>query len=216
METLSADCQSGDSGAKPAPGLPVGAVGRYASWSRRIAGQYGGKRAFLRHQQALSLYRIGVLRRFTRIDWGRVERVIFVCHGNICRSPYCEARGRLLGLQTASLGLSAEENSPASASVAALARMRGVELADHRARTLPNVAVGPTDLLVAMEPSQARQLRKLTAGPQITLLGLWSATPRPYLHDPYGLGQDYITRCLDILDQGVQRIAKEVRQHHAG
>lgn len=216
METLSADCQSGDSGAKPAPGLPVAAVGRYASWSRRIAGQYGGKRAFLRHQQALSLYRIGVLRRFTRIDWGRVERVIFVCHGNICRSPYCEARGRLLGLQTASLGLSAEENSPANASVAALARLRGVELADHRARTLPNVAVGPSDLLVAMEPSQARQLRKLTAGPQITLLGLWSATPRPYLHDPYGLGQDYITSCLDILDQGVQRIAKEVRQHHAG
>jgi hypothetical protein len=53
------------------------------------------------------------------------------------------------------------------------------------------------------------------AGAQLTLLGLWSTTPRPYVHDPNGLGQDYMAQCLDILDQGVRRIAAEVRAYHA-
>lgn len=217
METLSAERHSGGASHLPPP-APVETSGRYSAWSKRLAARYGGKRACLHHWQGLLLYRLGALHRYARVDWRQVERVVFVCHGNICRSPYCEVRGRLLGLHTSSLGLAAVADSPANSSVAVLAGLRGVDLSGHRARPLLNAALSPGDLLVAMEPSQARQLGQLTvaSAPQITLLGLWSAQPRPYLHDPYGLGPDYITTCLNFLDQGVQRIATEVRRHHAG
>ncbi len=196
----------------------AGIRGRYARWCAQVAGTYGGKRPFLQHHKYLWLYRFGIYQRYVHIDWRPVRRVVFVCSGNVCRSPYCEARARSLGLEAASFGLLAEAKQPANATIRMLAQLRGLDLAQHSSKTLQQVAVSSNDLLVAMEPPQAAELQKLTAGacPQITLLGLWSSTLRPCLHDPYGLGQDYFAVCLNILDDGVQRIAKEVKHSHAG
>ena len=73
-------------------------------WIKR---NYGRRQGLLRHAGCLVRRLLGFYRPFARVDWGRVERVVFVCQGNICRSPYAEARGREVGLPASSFGLGA-------------------------------------------------------------------------------------------------------------
>jgi protein-tyrosine phosphatase len=192
----------------------------YARWSSQVEGRYGRKQGLLRHYWCWLLYRLGAHQHYRRINWGQVERLIFVCKGNICRSPYCEARARSLGLQAVSFGLQADRNSPAYPTVVALGRLRGLDLAEHRSRPLDRSAFAAGDLLIAMEPWQAKELEKSTIaaepGPQITLLGLWNVRPRPYVQDPYGMRHEYFETCLTILDESVRRIATEMRHSYAG
>lgn len=90
-----------------------------------------------------------------------VGRVLFVCHGNICRSPYAEAvlrrrsRGRL---EAASAGLTGPgRGSPETARE--VARERGLELGDHRSRLVTEASLRAADLVVVMDPRQSRSLR---------------------------------------------------------
>ena len=100
----------------------------------------------------------GRYRQFKQIRWGRVTRVVFVCHGNICRSPYAEARAVSFGLSAASFGLSAGSGEPADPTACRIAARRGIELARHCARDAADFELQTDDLLVVMEPRQARRI----------------------------------------------------------
>ncbi|MDP2359534.1 MAG: hypothetical protein Q8O14_02100 [bacterium] len=88
------------------------------------------------------------------------RRILFVCSGNICRSPAAEAIARLwldrhaLGqVATASCGSLRITGEPAAAlTVEALAR-RGVDLRGHRSRPLSHFLLREADLVVGMEPA---------------------------------------------------------------
>ena len=114
----------------------------------------------------------GRYRQFKQIRWGRVTRVVFVCHGNICRSPYAEARAVSFGLSAASFGLSAGSGEPADPTACRIAARRGIELARHCARDAADFELQTDDLLVVMEPRQARRISGLlqSGSCQLTLL----------------------------------------------
>src|SRR5262245_52514417 len=99
-----------------------------AGWRKGIEARYGTRRTWFQHHLCSILHRTGWFRSLERIDWGRVERLIFICKGNICRSPYAEARARGLGLTVASFGLEATPGQPPDATACRLARRRGVPL----------------------------------------------------------------------------------------
>lgn len=185
----------------------------YSAWSEHVARQYGRKQGWVKSRLNSLLYGSGAFRKYQSIKWGRVRRVVFVCSGNICRSPYCEARGRAAGLNAFSFGLSADPGKSANQMAMEVGRKRGVEFGSHATRTVAEYDFSGGDLLVAMEPGQARALQRLTAGSgaQITLLGLWVQRPRPFLQDPYGLSREYFETCFTILDEGVERIAMNVK-----
>jgi protein-tyrosine phosphatase len=103
---------------------------------------------------------LGRYRRFERIDWSRVERLVFVCSGNICRSPYAERRVAETGYPSISLALRGDAGRPADPAARAAAKRVGIELGEHRAATVDGAALFRGDLLVAMEPWQARMLRR--------------------------------------------------------
>lgn len=151
--------------------------------------------------------------RFKQIRWDRVRRVVFGCHGNICRSPYAERRAATYGLLTGSFGLCARTGAPADPSASRIAARRGIELANHYARNASDFEFASDDLLVLMEPRQARGiLRRLPVVPcQITLLGLWSRPRRPHIHDPHRLSEAYWGQCFDVIDSGVRTIAERMR-----
>jgi low molecular weight protein-tyrosine phosphatase len=156
---------------------------------------------------------IGGYRRLKKIRWDRVQRVVFVCHGNICRSPYAERRAATYGLPAASFGLSADTGVPPDPSALSVAARRAIELVEHRACAAEDFEFHSGDLLIGMEPWQARaMLRCLPAVPcQVTLLGLWSRPRRPHIHDPHRLREAYWERCFDIIDSGVRAIAERTR-----
>jgi protein-tyrosine phosphatase len=179
-------------------------------WSRGVADDHGRKQAWLRHRAARWLHRLGSYEEFQTIDGSRVVRFVFVCAGNVCRSRYAEARAQALGLEATSFGLSADGQSFPDAAAIEAARRRSLELEHRPSRRARDVRPTAADLLVAMEPHQARQLRREHPRSQVTLLGLWCLPVRPVLADPYGLSPSYFDSCFGCIDQGIQALARAV------
>lgn len=167
---------------------------------------YGGHRARLLD----GLYRVadqaGLLRRHHAVEWQRVRRLVMVCKGNICRSPYADARARLLGIAAISCGIECATGAPAHEAAIRNARRRHVELQPHRTLPLAAARLATGDLILAMEPAQARRIapRARAARAQISLLGLWSG--QPIIHDPYGLDDDAFQCCYTRIDASLAAI----------
>jgi protein-tyrosine phosphatase len=184
-------------------------------WSRDVRERHGRKQAWVRHQATSWLRRLGVYSDLGSFDASRVLRVVFVCAGNVCRSRYAEARARALGVEAGSFGLSADGRSPPDAVAVRAARRRGIELLPRASRRAEDVRPTAGDLLVAMEPHQARALRRAHPRAQVTLLGLWCRSPRPVLADPYGLPDAYFDTCFGCIDEAVEALIRTVERQRA-
>ena len=169
-----------------------------------IADRFGTTRGLVRLALSWPERLLGTARAPQR----EVRRLVFVCHGNICRSAYADVLARSLGAETASFGLSTTSGQPSHPPVAALAQEAGLSLAAHRTTARADYAPREGDLLLAMEH---RHLRKLAADPQLReiprlLLGTFASPPLPHLHDPYELSPAYTARCLARIDRAVRRL----------
>jgi protein-tyrosine phosphatase len=176
---------------------------------RYLEAQFGGRRPFLHFMRGLVLYRIGKYREFSDIDFPRVDRLIFVCQGNICRSPYAEAKSRqLINMPVMSAGLDTSVGCPADAGALKAGLARGVDLSEHRSMPLSLIDTRETDLLVAMEPVHAELIasRYPAINAQVTLLGLWCPIPTPFIQDPYGRCDLYFAKCFERLDCAVTKL----------
>ncbi len=187
---------------------------KWMEWSRFIEDNYGRKRAMMEYHGYLFAYRIGLLREYTNISWARVERIVFVCAGNICRSPYAEVVAATRGLSVVSAGLDARAGVQADPDAIRNADHRGINLSGHVTSRIGDVSIRASDLLVGMEPSQGRKLqlnnKVQTSGAQVTLLGLWGATPSPTITDPYGCSDGYFQACYSRIDSGIAGIVKRI------
>jgi protein-tyrosine phosphatase len=177
--------------------------------------RYGGKRGFIDHCKNKTKYYLGGFRQYQQIDFSRVERLIFVCKGNICRSPYAEAIARKYcdHLLTASFGLHAEPGKLANEQALKSANYRGVDLRKHRTRMATDLVVNQSDLLIAMEPGQAQSLQhyQKTHGAQVTLLGLWGEVVLPKIADPYGHDGMVFDMCFLRIDAAIQSLCSRMR-----
>lgn len=178
---------------------------------------YGGYRGYLSHAAARARYALGAYRELVAIDWSRVGRLVFICKGNICRSPYAAGRGRALGLRAVSLGLDASEGAPADPSASRNAMLRGLDLSDHRSARLERSRLEAHDLLVVFEPTQLHAVRRRCGhlAPVVTLLGVWSPPVRPHMHDPYGRSDRYFNECFELIDRNVAALAQRMTERCA-
>jgi protein-tyrosine phosphatase len=173
---------------------------------------YGGRRGYLEHVRARALYALGAYRSAREIDWAAVTRLVFVCKGNICRSPYASARARLLGVPSVSFGLDAADGAPADPAAWRTARSRAVDLSAHRSERGESCRISDDDLLVVFEPSQLGEIRRRHSDrmPRVTLLGIWAQPIRPHIHDPYGRSDRYFQRCFSIIDANIEELVRRM------
>jgi protein-tyrosine phosphatase len=142
-----------------------------------------------------------------------VTRVLFVCLGNICRSPTAEGVLRHLAASTAP-GLQIEVDSAATGDYHTgsppdtrsqrVARKRGIEIGGRRARQIRADDFDRFDLILAMDEANLRELRALQPRDSRATLRLFmdyaNDQPRSDVPDPFmGEERDFET-VLDLTE----------------
>lgn len=186
---------------------------RMESLRRQVTEKFGGRRPTLRHYVSAAWDLVGGFWTYRKIKWSQVKRLVFVCKGNICRSPYAEMRARGCGIEVVSIGLAATSEALADPNAIKNAAVRGIDLEIHRSKRQDDICIEAGDLLIGMEPWHASALQRLAkkTGAQATLLGLWAYSPRPYIHDPYGHGEAYFQACFSVIDEAIEGLIKHMR-----
>jgi protein-tyrosine phosphatase len=178
-----------------------------------ISDGYGSKRGMVLTWWHRLLYLFGGYQSYRRVDWEAVDRLVFVCKGNICRSAYAEAVAKSLGAESLSCGIDTSTGGRADGNAMRAAVLRGVDLEQHRTTPIQSLAIRKGDLLVVMEPGQAKRLEQEPGwNNQCTLIGLWGGAARPYIHDPYGSSAEYFNNCFYYIEKSVHGIVKEIQQ----
>ena len=93
-------------------------------------------------------------------------KVLFVCTGNICRSPMAEVllrrawdeRGCASDLEVASAGTWADFGSPATSGAIAAMAARGIDLRGHRSSPARPADIEAADLVVVMTSVHVREV----------------------------------------------------------
>ena len=175
--------------------------------------RYGSKRGFVKVHWHKFLYALGFYNEYREVDWSKVNRLIFVCKGNICRSPFAAVVAESVGLDAVSCGIEAGNGVPANNHAIEAASRKGLSLVNHKAIPIDSIQLKSGDLFVAMEPWHFKKIkRKFGINTRITLLGLWHVHKYPYIHDPYGATEKYFDNCFGLIEKSVNEISSGIKK----
>jgi protein-tyrosine-phosphatase/peptidoglycan/xylan/chitin deacetylase (PgdA/CDA1 family) len=191
-------------------------VVQYASWIepakamlRETVQRYRRRLRWLARSTVYDLkLALGGKDQYPPVDWSSVRRLIFVCKGNVCRSPYAEYRARLMGMEAVSVGLHARAGSPANDRAIFQAQRRGLDLFSHRSKRPEMLALDEHDLVVGMEPWHIAEFRNQVpnTGYQVTLLALHMRRSRALIMDPYGTDFSTFNQVFEQIDEAVEGV----------
>jgi len=152
----------------------------------------------------------------------KTKRILFVCTGNICRSPLAAAllqralaqRG-IDGLEVASAGTGAWDGAPVSEGAYLVGLERGLDLSAHRARLLTRELVDQADLILTMARHHRARVAELGGESHVFVLGEYAGREgdAAEVSDPFGGDLEvYRDTCVELealIDAAVERIVKE-------
>lgn len=154
------------------------------------------------------------------------QRILFVCLGNICRSPAAEAMLKMLlernGISEDIIvdsagtygGHSGERSDPRMRSAAAA---RGIEMT-HRARQVREADFEKFDMVIAMDDNNYEALFRLApdrAAQQKIFRFREFLRHNPdwsYIPDPYYEGHEGFELVLDLLEDGCATLVERLQQ----
>lgn len=143
-----------------------------------------------------------------------MDKIIFICTGNTCRSPMAEGLFRAhggedkTGLTAASAGLFTQDGMPASQNAVAAAAELGADITAHRSRMLTPELARDARYLVCMTGAHYDRLCELfpdCADKVFTLL------PED-ISDPFGGDLETYRRVAAEIDKGVRSIIERLSQ----
>ena len=143
-----------------------------------------------------------------------VQSVLFVCQGNICRSPLAEAYFRSLiekqgrPITVRSAGLETTPGKPAHSNAIAVALEHRLSLDGHATNQVDMELLDQSDLIIVMEIAQKDRIRRVNprSKGRVLLLGGFDSVGPLEIADPYnGTSEDFqscfrqVSRCCDAL-----------------
>lgn len=149
-------------------------------------------------------------------------KLLFVCLGNICRSPTAEAVMRrmiedegLTHLEVDSCGTGGwHAGEPPDPRTVAHARRRGYDLSSLRARQLSAADFKRFDRLLAMDQANLRVMRARCPAAHAHKLALFLDAlqiPGQEVPDPWAGGPEGFEEVLDLVERGCRALVGQVR-----
>lgn len=161
----------------------------------------------------------------TNPPWpSRVESIVFVCLGNICRSPFAAvltekklAEAGRSDIRCESAGIRANQAGRAPEEACAVAGEYGLSLQEHRPTKLTRELIDRHDLVVVMEVPQLEQLRQSypDAASRIVLLSLLdpespAGYQRYHITDPFMQPRTAFEACYRRIDRATSNLLRQL------
>jgi low molecular weight protein-tyrosine phosphatase len=152
-------------------------------------------------------------------------RVLFVCLGNICRSPLAQGvfedvlrREELedeVFVDSAGTG-SWHVGSPPDHRAQRSAASRGLDLSAQRARLISPDDCEEFDYILTMDEHNYRTVASLCRGRAVVcpFLDFAPHSPEREVPDPYGDGPDAFERVLDLVEEASEGLLKDICDRH--
>jgi protein-tyrosine phosphatase len=150
-------------------------------------------------------------------------RLLFVCMGNICRSPTAEGvfrrvvaeRAPHLSIEIDSAGThDYHVGSPPDRRAIEAARRRGIDITGLRARQVSREDFERFDLILAMDEDNVADLKRMAPTryhERIRLLMEFGANASlSYVPDPYYGGPQGFEQVLDLLEEAAEGLLAEI------
>ncbi len=177
---------------------------RIASWARHLPDRILHRR---RHESVKALMS----------EIGPQDGFLFICHGNICRSPYAAYRwqaivtpvwGREVRIDSAGF-IGHDRPSPANALAAA--EQAGIDMTNHRSQQLVMELATQYGWVIVMEPGQRRDFLDRFRVPPERVIMLGDLDPNPIkkrlIADPFGRSEDTFVRAYERIDRCLKEMA---------
>jgi protein-tyrosine phosphatase len=152
-------------------------------------------------------------------------RVLFVCMGNICRSPLAQGvfenvlRRESLEDEVFvdSAGTGAwHVGEPPDERAQRSARLRGLDLGSQRARRISPEDCQNFDYILTMDEENYRMVTSLCRGSAVVRPFLYFATDSPEreVPDPYYGGPEGFDHVLDLVEEASEGLLEDIRERH--
>ena len=141
-------------------------------------------------------------------DSGGPKKILFLCYGNICRSPLAAAlTEQSLGhIEVESAGFHSTTGRSCPEKILRIAKSLGVDLSHHRSACVIREQLLSADLVIVMDLENIDRVK--AACPEVlgrtTLLGLFAAPPSVSIADPYLADENTTSRVCDQIRSGVE------------
>jgi protein-tyrosine phosphatase len=155
---------------------------------------------------------------------GKMVKVLFVCMGNICRSPMAEGVFYKLvneaGLEKRIVIDSAGThsyhvgNAPDPRAQSILRNQRGIDISGLRGRQVADADFDKFDYILAMDSSNLNNLKRRASARHHNKIHLMLSYSRKYpnldVPDPYYGGADGFNEVLAMVEDGSRGLLKEI------
>jgi protein-tyrosine-phosphatase len=146
---------------------------------------------------------------------GTAESFLFVCKGNICRSPFAEhlAQHYFPDRQMCSAGFYPKAGRECPEIAVRAAQDWGVDLRPHRSRVVDEQLVNEADVILVFDWENFRRARAAypSARDRIFPLGAVRLDDPLFIPDPYGKDRDFFERTYRTIASAVQAMVDDQR-----